>query len=152
MAIVYFDSSAFVKLLVDEDGSDLAAQLWDAADAVVSSRLAYPEVQAALAAAARTGRLGASAESDAERGWADFWAATRAVELSERIAESAGDLAKRWALRGVDAVHLASALALGKNDIVLAAWDVRLAAGAMAAGLRVVPGAASLAQPVAPTE
>lgn len=29
MAIVYFDSSAFVKLLVEEDGSRLAAALWN---------------------------------------------------------------------------------------------------------------------------
>jgi predicted nucleic acid-binding protein len=41
MSIVYFDSSAFVKLIVDEDGSELAAALWDGADAAVSSRLAY---------------------------------------------------------------------------------------------------------------
>ncbi|CAN5281916.1 hypothetical protein BH20ACT5_BH20ACT5_10470 [soil metagenome] len=57
MSIVYFDSSAFVKLLVQEDGSDLAATLWDGCDAAVSSRLAYPEVAAALAVAGRAGRL-----------------------------------------------------------------------------------------------
>lgn len=50
MAIVYFDSSAFLKLVVEEDGSELAAALWDGCDAAVSSRLAYPEVRAALAA------------------------------------------------------------------------------------------------------
>lgn len=33
MSIVYFDSSAFVKLIVDEDGSELAAALWDGAGA-----------------------------------------------------------------------------------------------------------------------
>lgn len=35
MAIVYLDSSAFVKLLVQEDGSDIAAALWDGCDAAV---------------------------------------------------------------------------------------------------------------------
>ena len=45
MAVVYFDASAFVKLLVDEDGTDLAVDLWDGCDAAVSSRLAYPEVR-----------------------------------------------------------------------------------------------------------
>lgn len=53
MAIVYFDSSAFLKLLIEQDGSDLAAALWDGCDVAVSSRLAYPEVRAALAAAGR---------------------------------------------------------------------------------------------------
>jgi uncharacterized protein len=51
LALVYFDSSALVKLLAEEEGSDLAAQLWDGRDAAVASRLAYPEVRAALAAA-----------------------------------------------------------------------------------------------------
>jgi len=61
------------------------------------------------------------------------------VELTDRIAGAAGSLAKRWALRGADAVHLASALALGVDNVVLAAWDIRLATGGTAAGLRVVP-------------
>ncbi len=53
MALVYFDSSALVKLVVEEAGSSLVAQLWDGCDAALASRLAYPEVRAALAAAAR---------------------------------------------------------------------------------------------------
>ena len=39
MAVVYFDSNAFAKLLVEEVGSDLAAKLWDGCDAAVASRL-----------------------------------------------------------------------------------------------------------------
>ena len=57
VTIVYFEGSAFVKLVVDESGIELAAELWDGCDAAVSSRLAYPEVRAALAAAGRAGRL-----------------------------------------------------------------------------------------------
>jgi predicted nucleic acid-binding protein len=66
MTLIYFDSSAFVKLLADEAGSDLAAQLWDGCDAAVASRLAYPEVRAALAAAARSHDI-TTAELDAVR-------------------------------------------------------------------------------------
>jgi predicted nucleic acid-binding protein len=141
MAIVYFDSSAFVKLVVDEDGSDLAAALWDGCDAAVSSRLAYPEVCAALAAARRAHRLGPTEYSRAQTTWESFWAATRAVELTEPITAHAGQLAGRHALRGADAVHLASLLALGAGDTVLAVWDLRLRAGAAAAGVRVAPAA-----------
>jgi prevent-host-death family protein len=56
VAIVYFDSSAFLKLIVEEEGSDLAAEHWDRCDGSVSSRLAYPEVRAVIAAAARDQR------------------------------------------------------------------------------------------------
>jgi len=136
---VYFDSSAFVKLVVEEDSSDLAAALWDGSDAVVSSRLAYPEVRSALAAAGRDHRLNPRAQSQAETAWEGFWAATRAVGLTEEIAAHAGDLAAEQALRGADAVHLASALVLGTDDLVLAAWDRRLRAGAKKVGVRLAP-------------
>lgn len=139
MPIVYFDSSAFVKLLVDEDDSAIAAALWDGCDAAVSSRLAYPEVRAALAAAGRAHRLGAEEQHQAQAMWDEYWAATRAVELTENIAHHAGHLATAHALRGADAVHLASVLAIGAHDTVFAAWDQRLRAGARVTGLRLAP-------------
>src|SRR6185437_8286685 len=108
MAIVYFDSSAFVKLLVEEDGSDLAATLWDGCDAAVSSRLAYPEVCAALAAAGRDHRLSPLDRERALMAWETYWGATRPIELTERVTVHAGQLAGEHSLRGVDAVHLAS--------------------------------------------
>lgn len=141
MAVVYFDSSAFVKLLVEEEGSELAAQLWDGCDAAVSSRLAYPEVRAALAAGARGGRLDRQAHEIAEASWEEFWSATRVIEMTEAVAQHAGDLAREHSLRGADAVHLASSLVLGAEAVVLAAWDTQLRLGAEAAGISVVPDA-----------
>lgn len=139
MAIVYFDSSAFVKLLVDEDGSDLAAVLWDGCDAAVSSRLAHPEVRAALAAAGSAQRLDVADQRRAEAAWEDYWAATRAVELTELVTTHAGELASTHALRGADAVHLASLLAVGADDTLFAVWDERLRAGAQSAGVQLAP-------------
>jgi uncharacterized protein len=137
--IVYFDSSAFVKLLTEEAGSDLAAELWDGCDAAVASRLAYPEVRAAIAAAARNHDLADHELDTAEQAWDEYWAAARPVELTAAVERQAGDLAGQYALRGADAVHLASALAIGNPDLVIAVWDRRLHAGARAAGLRVAP-------------
>jgi len=139
VAIVYFDSSAFVKLVVEEDGSDLAARLWDGCDAAVSSRIAYPEVCAALAAAGRNRQLTEAAQTSAEASWNEFWSATRAIELTEPVARRAGELARTHALGGADSIHLASALALGRTEVVVAVWDVRLREGVEAAGLRVAP-------------
>lgn len=139
MTIAYFDSSAFVKLLVEEPGSELAAQLWDGCDAAVSSRLAYPEVRAALSAAGRAGRLAPAELRRSVAAWEEFWAATRAVELTDAVAMHAGDLAGRYSLRGADAVHLASLLAIGADGVLLAVWDQRLRVGAAAAGVHLVP-------------
>lgn len=139
MSIVYFDSSAFVKLIVDEDGSELAAALWDGADAAVSSRLAYPEVCAALAAAQRARRLGRRGHRRAVGAWDQFWAAVRTVELTESVAEHAGSLAAEHALGGADAIHLASLFAVGGDTTMFAVWDQRLRTGAHACGVRLAP-------------
>jgi predicted nucleic acid-binding protein len=139
VALVYFDSSALVKLVLDEVGSDIAATLWNACDVALSSRLAYPEVCAALAAAGRNHDLTESEVSSACSDWELFWASMRPVELSADVERAAGSLAAAHQLRGADAVHLASALALGTADLTVAVWDKRLHAGAAAAGLSVAP-------------
>jgi predicted nucleic acid-binding protein len=139
LTLVYFDSSAFVKLVVDEEGSDLAAALWDGCDAPLSSRLAYPEVRAALAAAARDHRIGTRSLQIAQRDWEMFWSATQAIELTTKVERQAGELADRHALGGADALHLASALAIGLPDLVVAAWDQRLRQGVVSTGLRIAP-------------
>ncbi|MGB3685194.1 MAG: type II toxin-antitoxin system VapC family toxin [Ornithinimicrobium sp.] len=139
MAIVYFDASALVKLVLDEADSAIAAELWNACDAAVSSRLAYPEVCAALAAVGRRHQVTEAEMIAAAQEWEAFWAWVRPVELSAEVGRSAGDMAARHRLRGADAVHLASALALGSADVVVAVWDTRLHAGTVAAGLAVAP-------------
>lgn len=139
MPLVYFDSSALVKLLTEEPGSDLAAELWDGCDAAVASRLAYPEVCAALAAADRNHDLTERELNTAEQTWGEYWAAIRPVELTTAVEQHAGQLTRSHALRGADAVHLASALAIEDHDLVMAVWDRRLHSGARSAGRRVAP-------------
>lgn len=139
MPLGYFDSSAYLKLLIAESGSDLARELWNSCEVAVSSRLAYPEVRAALAAAGRAGRLSRDRQRRAEERWEQFWAATRPIELTTSVAAHAGDLAGRHDLRGADAVHLSSLLALGTDKTLFVAWDERLRAGARAAGAQVAP-------------
>lgn len=75
----------------------------------------------------------------AERTWEEYWAAIRPVELSPAVERHAGQLARTYACRGADAVHLASALAIGDPELVFAVWDRRLHASANAARLRVAP-------------
>ena len=83
--LVYFDSSALVKLVVEEAGSDLVADLWNGCDAALSSRLAYPEVRAALAAAGRNNDLDDHDLTAAEEAWEEYWNAIRPVELTREV-------------------------------------------------------------------
>jgi uncharacterized protein len=61
------------------------------------------------------------------------------VGVDEALAQRAGELADERALRGYDAVHLASALALGPGDTILATWDRDLSNAAVDTGLAVAP-------------
>lgn len=139
MATVYFDSSAFIKLILEEQDTDLAAALWDSCDTATSSRLAYPEVHAALAAAARAKRLDPVDLPILERDWDGIWSEVRPVELSEHIGHEAGRLCRIHRLKGADGVHLASALAVSDAKLIMAGWDRRLQIGAVEAGLRIAP-------------
>jgi predicted nucleic acid-binding protein len=141
VAIVYFDSSALVKLVVEEPGTDLVAGLWDGCDAALSSRLAYPEVRAALAAAGRNHDLAGDEVAAATEAWEEFWAAARPVERTPQVERNAGNLAQQHALRGADAVHLASALAIQAPELIVAVWDQRLHAAVMTERLLVAPAA-----------
>ena len=59
--------------------------------------------------------------------------------MTDEVVRHAGDLAERHALRGYDAVHLASALAAAADDAVLVTWDDDLGRAARAEGLAIVP-------------
>jgi uncharacterized protein len=61
------------------------------------------------------------------------------VGVDEALAQRAGELADECALRGYDAVHLASALALGPGNTILVTWDCDLSERAVGAGLAVAP-------------
>lgn len=141
MTLAFWDSSALVKLLVEETGTDVAGALWDGSSGVVASRLAVPEVSAALASAERSGRVDQAAARSAHDEWRRYLDALLVMEVSAEIADRAADLVVAHPLSGADAVHLATALALREVEPVLATWDRRLATAAVAEGLAVVPGA-----------
>lgn len=139
MTTAYFDSSAFVKLVMAEDGADVADATWDVCEIATSSRLAYPEVRAALAAAGRAGRLDDAALAVAVDRWEEYWSSVSVIEVDPELARRAGALAGEHSLRGADAVHLASLLVLGDPAVLFAAWDRRLRTGALSLGARLVP-------------
>jgi transposase len=64
----------------------------------------------------------------------DLYAQLRIIAIDEPLARQAGDLATQHALRGYDAVHLACALHLEGDDILLATWDNALNSAARATG------------------
>lgn len=131
---LYVDSSAALKLyLQDEDGGGEAVAAMGSAD-LVASRLTQVEVGRSLARAVRDSRL-ADRVLDS---WAAVWRQHEVIELDEAIADHAIALAAHHGLRSLDAIHLASALTLSV-PLRFATWDRRLWDAARAVGLRTVP-------------
>ena len=124
-----------VKLIVVEDGSELAAKLWDSVYPAASSILAYPEGRAALAAAQRLGRLGKDEHREALAAFEELYAELTTVGVDQELAARAGGYAENLGLRGYDAVHLATALELGDEEVVLVTWDRDLTQAAEHVGL-----------------
>jgi len=124
-----------VKLVIVEDGSELAAELWGSAYPVASSILAYPEGRAALAAARRLDRLTGEEHRAALMAFEELSAGLVTVSVDQELARRAGEHAEDLELRGYDAVHLATALELGDEEVVLVTWDRDLAQAAESVGL-----------------
>lgn len=130
MRTCYLDASALVKLATPEAETDALRAALDTYDARVTNRLATVEVARALHRRGVESAMLTADVSEALSGLA-------ITELNPAIAETAGRLGPPT-LRSLDAIHLASALALEAELDVLVTYDARLADAARAAGLEVV--------------
>ncbi len=138
--ILYLDSSALVKLYVGEEGTDRVRALVLAADTCAASAIAYAEIRAAIARRNREGSLTASELLNVKSALLADWYTLFVISAIEAVVTSAGDLAEQYALRGMDAIHLSSALWLAReqhDQVTFTAWDTRLVAAAAQAGLEV---------------
>lgn len=124
--IVYLDTSALVPLLVDEPTSQVCGELWDAADRVVTTRLAYVEAAAALAMAERHGRITGRQRTAGLEQLTELWPELDVVELDEQLMLAAARASVTHRLRGYDAVHFAAAVAIDDDSLVASAGDRRL--------------------------
>jgi hypothetical protein len=128
---VYLDSSAFVKLVVSERESRALRSF------LTRQRTRHASSAILRAEALRAVRHGGPEVLVHTR------SALRRVELvavTDGILDVAGTLEPR-VLRTLDAIHLATALALGDDLDVVVTYDTRMAEGARLLGLQAVsPG------------
>ncbi|MGE0540292.1 MAG: type II toxin-antitoxin system VapC family toxin [Dehalococcoidia bacterium] len=144
MIIYYLDASAWVKRYVREPGSDWIQDLFVQQPLLACASLGYVEVMATLSRKSRAGELGRTqfdgSVEELDRDWAGFIE----VRLDTDTLALATGAVRRYALRGADAVHLASALLLRQHltnrddEVWLVAADEELKSAAQASGLTVL--------------
>ncbi len=126
--IGYLDTSAFVPLLVEGSGSGACRRFWNDSDEVVACRLMVVESAAALAQAARGGRMTPAQHAAGLDVLDRLWREVDVIDIDDALCRRAAALAARFALRGYDAVHRAAAEQLADPDLVAASGDRKLLA------------------------
>jgi len=131
MAIFYLDSSAIIKLIVEETETDALAALSETDGFWVTSDLSRTEVMRAVA----------RRQPDSIDVARESLHSLAIIELSRALYDLAGRL-QPPSLRSLDAIHVAAALSLGGDLTGFITYDRRLAQAASQNGLTVLsPGA-----------
>lgn len=137
--IAYLDTSSLAKLYLVESGMDDVRALTSAADVKATSVIAFVEMRSALARKRRGGEIPADEYRSALRVFGEDWNGLTRVTVTGDLVRHAGELAERHAIRGMDAIHLASALWLrtqeGRGRIVFSTSDTDLGRAAREEGL-----------------
>lgn len=110
---LYLDTSALLKLFVEEDESQRVRSLAEGprgAGVLLSSRLGHTEASVSFARMVHLGRMRPGDLPRHLGALDDYWdESIQEVDLTENVLEDARQLAQRFPLRTYDAIHLASA-------------------------------------------
>lgn len=140
--IRYLDTSAIVKLLVIEQGTP---ELWSYLDGApyTTSRISYAETRAALARRERESPKAAATWLAARAQLQTDWQTVQLVDVTQRLVERAAEFAEAFALRGFDAIQLASAdgVRTASNGLDFVCFDRQLNRAARLLNLTLPPAA-----------
>lgn len=135
---LYVDSSSLVKLYALEPGSDDVRALVQRADLIVTSSITYAEVRATFARARREKRFTAAEHALLKHGFDADWSTFLTIAATDSLAQGAAALAETHALRGCDAIQLATFVQLLQSaddeDVEFSSFDDRLNKAAKALG------------------
>jgi uncharacterized protein len=133
---VFFDSSAFVKRYVREDGTDVVLSWCDQATELCLSGIALPEIISAFCRLQREKQISPLQYRHLKTMLLADIIDAAICDLTPEVMRHTIIGLENNVLRGMDAIHLGSALAMNVDIFVSA--DVRQSAAAEKAGLRVV--------------
>jgi predicted nucleic acid-binding protein len=112
LIVYYLDASAWVKRYYQERGSAWVQNVFAHHRLVASASLGVIEVTATLARKAKGREIDPSMLEDKLRELDEDWSRFVQVHMTVDVVDTARQVAQELALRGADAIHLASALLL----------------------------------------
>lgn len=127
--ILYLDTSALVKLYIDEEGTSLVRRLVQESSIVATSKVAYAEARSAFARAHREKLIDTSTHDEIVAVLKQDWKSYFKLEITDELIDLAGELTLTHSLRGFDAIHLSSALTLSymsNQKVTVLCFDMRL--------------------------
>jgi predicted nucleic acid-binding protein len=138
--ILFCDTSALVKLYVQEEGTDTVAARAEACETLAVCRIAWVETMSALARREREQPTDATAIARARQRFVADWPLYLTLEVTQELVVLAGDYAEAFALRAYDSVQLAAAQTLHlemPGELEFACFDSRLSKAARVLGIQV---------------
>lgn len=133
---VFFDSSAFVKRYVQEEGTDTVLFWSDQATELCLAGIALPEIISALCRLQRENRISPLQYRHLKTMLLSDIVDAVVTDLNATVMRRAIVCLENNLLRGMDAIHIGSALELGADRFISA--DARQCTAASQAGLVVV--------------
>lgn len=133
--ILYLDTSALVKLYVEEPGTEQVHSAAAAAEACATHELSYVEARSAFARKRRESDWSEATYRRVLRALDKDWPALDRVTVTPSLIRRAADFTERFELRAYDAVQLAAAEAVREqvgslSRVRFCCFDERLLAAA----------------------
>lgn len=140
--IIYWDTSALIKLYVQEIGTVDVDQLIKQADLSGTALICHVEIAATLAKLVRMKSLRQKIAQIAFQNFLSDWPTLIQIQINQPLLTQASTLAWSHGLRGYDAIHLASAYtwqSLLDETVTFATYDRLLWDAAQTLGIAVFP-------------
>ena len=139
--ILFCDTSALIKIYIQEIGSQQIKQELANASSVAVSRVTWVEAHAAFARRVREQVQDASVFEFAKKALQEDWPSYVVTEVTSTLTVVAANYADAFALRAYDSVQLASAIEvkrIAQSPVLFACYDLRLNKAASLLGLDIL--------------
>lgn len=139
--ICYLDTSALVKLYVEETGTREVQELVGKSKIMATSIVAYAEASSAFKRGFVEKIICEKEYNLCNSNFKNDWRSYLIVNIDSSLIFLAGDLAEKHNIRGFDSIHLASVIVLREKisnmDILFLCWDKKLAESAAREGFKI---------------